>query len=539
MKESRRETRGETQEGVIGNWHLAIRNQESAIVVAGSAALGLLVRAWAATWLTDFWGDSYHHWLITRLTMDHRWLYSDYKGLEVVWTPLYHYLSALAIIASGRGDLAPLHAMNILLGAGACAAAAWLAMRLCANRLAGITAGAVLALMTWHVAFSAMNVTEVFAGLLVLAMALALVVEAPLALLLALGVAMPMTRTDLMVYVGVGALWLLIGRRLKPAAALFGGAAGALAGWSLWSWAKTGNALWWYFQYTQNNRYDWLLSVDLAQSPWLTFAAYLERQSPFVFPALAAGVLAALICKGVARRAIWLVTVLLAAHSLFLIIGYARGIVPILTERYLALDLPLIAVLMSAWVIVVEQSAVVRWLSRTVGRAVTVSSLLASILLIASTGLRFYDDIPELVIRRWGIDPEWQIGSFLDARMQPGDTVLTDAPVAIYRSGKPLGQFISSVELARVGDPARALAARRVSWIVTQPVSYDGAAAFIPRRLMIRQQSGRAGGLRYELVWRYDPSQHNIQSEVWHVSNVSVKSVAPRGMHRNAASGSQ
>ena len=84
------------------------------------------------------------------------------------------------------------------------------------------------------------------------------------------------------------------------------------------------------------------------------------------------------------------------------------------------------------------------------------ASIFVCLILLATTWLRFQNDIPELQIRRWGIDPEWQIGNFLYAQARPGDVVLTDAPVAIYRSGQDITHFVSSVALDRVGDPAAA-----------------------------------------------------------------------------------
>src|SRR5512138_2555217 len=135
---------------------------------AGVFVVALGVRAWTNTWLTDFWGDSYHHWMITRLTLQNGGVYTDYKGLEVVWTPLYHYLAMVPLLLSGRGDLVPLHWMNTIFGALTCALVTWLAWLLYQDLIAAFTAGAALALMSWHIAFSGMNVTEIFSGLLVI-----------------------------------------------------------------------------------------------------------------------------------------------------------------------------------------------------------------------------------------------------------------------------------------------------------------------------------------------------------------------------------
>lgn len=517
---------------------------------AGVFVLALGVRAWTLTWLTDFWGDSYHHWLITRLTMQNGGVYSDYKGLEVVWSPLYHYVSMLPLWLSGRTDIVPLHWMNSVLGALACALAAYVAWRMFANRAAALAAGAVLAVMTWHIAFSGMNVAEVFSGVLILAVVLLVLCKPEAAqrtepsvrsmlwqrlswarvghwfLLLLLAVAMPLTRTDLSVYLGIIVLWLWIQKRYADAVVIAGGVVLALGAWSLWSYVKTGNFLYWYQEYAKNNLHDWLLLNPPTTNPAFAFADYLNRLSPLVLPTLWGGVLSAVTWQGAARRNIWLVTALLAGHALFLIVGYTRGIVPLLTERYLALDLPLVAVLVGGLIVLVGDGVgnVMAWIQTQLPHAVgdrrvtrRWGQAMVAAGLVVLTLVRFWNDMPELAIRRWGIDPEWQIGNYLYAQVQPGDVVLTDAPVAIYRSGKPLAQFISTRQLKQGVAPLEALALADVDWIVSQPQSYDVASSYIPRALLETHTSGTVEGVRFEPVWRYDPQKTDIQSEVWHV----------------------
>lgn len=492
---------------------------------AGVFVLALAVRGWTNTWLTDFWGDSYHHWLITRLTMAHAGVYSDYKGLETVWSPLYHYVSMVPLLLSGNMGIEPLHEMNAVLGAFACALSALLAWRLYAKRTVALAAGGVLALMTWHVAFSGMNVAEVFCGVLLLGLVLFVVWEGQgvehalrrwqLAPEFLLAAAMMLTRTDLSIYLAVMVVWLWIQKRYADALVIAAGAGVALTGWSAWSYFKTGDVLHWYEQYAANNLHDWMAENGAGAGAWLKWSEYMARLSPWVLPALLGGVAGALTMQGAARRNVWLVTCMLAAHCLFLTVGYARGIVPLLTERYLVLDLPLVAVLVAAWVVVIGEG-MRGW--QTV-RGVRIKMLEGAVAfgLIAITALRFQSDMPELEIRRWGIDPEWQVGHFLELRVPPGERVLTDAPVAIYRSGKPLDDFLSSVELGKPDDTAHALKVNGVQWVVTQPALYDEASAFIPKELLLAQRSGVVDGVEYELVWRYDPNAADIQSEVWFV----------------------
>ncbi len=402
---------------------IAMERLKTLALCAGVFVLAFGVRAWTNTWLTDFWGDSYHHWLITRLTILHGGVYSDYKGLEVVWSPLYHYLSTVPLLLTARTDIVPLHWMNTFWGATACALAAYLAWRIYADRVAALTAGLVLAGMTWHIAFSGMNVAEVFSGVLVLSVCILVLVRQPrrntsagfkrhlprmpdlpyLCLLFLLAAAMFLTRTDLGVYLAIVVLWLWIQRRYAEAVALALGAALALFGWSGWSFFKTGNWLHWYQQYTHNNAHDWVLLNEATPNASFTFAEYLNRLSPTVLPALLGGLAFSISTQGAQRRAVWLVTALLAGHSLFLIVGYARGIVPLLTERYLALDLPLAAVLIGSWVWHFGQSfgsgRFMKGFPGKISVSRVVRSLTAAVLVILVFA-RFQNDIPELQIRR-------------------------------------------------------------------------------------------------------------------------------------------
>ena len=61
------------------------RDRQIRLLTLLCVALALAVRATYAAWnVTDFWGDAYHHWLISRLTLANRWTYSDYKGMETI-----------------------------------------------------------------------------------------------------------------------------------------------------------------------------------------------------------------------------------------------------------------------------------------------------------------------------------------------------------------------------------------------------------------------------------------------------------------------
>ena len=66
----------------------SFRDHKTRIAVLVALVVAAVTRLVYATWaVTDFWGDAYHHWLISRLTLANDWVYTDYKGLETIWLP--------------------------------------------------------------------------------------------------------------------------------------------------------------------------------------------------------------------------------------------------------------------------------------------------------------------------------------------------------------------------------------------------------------------------------------------------------------------
>ena len=62
------------------------------------AFIALLVRFfYLGLGLPDLWSDAYHNWYISWATIENGWVYSDYKGRELVWLPFYRYLSTAVI----------------------------------------------------------------------------------------------------------------------------------------------------------------------------------------------------------------------------------------------------------------------------------------------------------------------------------------------------------------------------------------------------------------------------------------------------------
>lgn len=192
----------------------------------------------------DFWGDSYHNWLISSMTLDNNWVYTDYKGRELVWLPFYRYLVAGVMYVFPNMDGFQL--ATYLNTAISIFTVGFLTYKIAQirNTEIAIRAGIVIALLPWYAAYSTMNIPAIFAGLLLLVVVLQVMGGKWywVALLTMIGVLTRYEITYLLMVVGLYTLWV---RDWKNSAALLVGALVGLSMWSFWSHINTGNILYW------------------------------------------------------------------------------------------------------------------------------------------------------------------------------------------------------------------------------------------------------------------------------------------------------
>ncbi len=224
--------------------------------------------------IPDFWGDSYHSMYMSWATIENNWVYSDYKGREVVWLPFYRYLSTIFLFLFQKHDLIIPHFLNMISGALTCGLVAIFTKKLTNNKI-GILAGLILALSPWHVAYSHMNMPEITA-LLLLTLALMAWSNNQILWLIPIGFASVLTRNELTTLLGVFGLVLLIKKDWKAAGTLFVGSVIGLGLWAWWNVIKRGELTWWiesrsrgsswdrYFVITQGSYFnDWYIHLAI------------------------------------------------------------------------------------------------------------------------------------------------------------------------------------------------------------------------------------------------------------------------------------
>lgn len=356
----------------------------------------------------DFWGDSYHHWLISRLTLANQWIYTDYKGLETIWLPGYHYLISLVMFMWGRFDLLPSHVTNMILGTLACGLVAWLVSDITKNWYAGLGAGLTLALLPWHIAYSHLNMPEVMAGVLLLALLLAIRWDR-MALLMGLALVSTLTRYELILFLGIIGVRLGWQENWQAVRRLGLGLGIGLGLWSLWSWYHTGDVLGWWNR--SLNAVAWDARFWSEAGVRLADIGTLVRTASRAYPLLAlVGLATVVVMIGIKRsgwhyplaKEVWLLIALVGLHWLILGLSFVAGYLPVADPRYLLVTLPLLTGLGTIVITSIHNYRV---------RLVFVGAYI--LLLLAS----LYNQIPTFSAMAYIITPERAAGEYLGQKI--------------------------------------------------------------------------------------------------------------------------
>jgi hypothetical protein len=449
--------------------------------------------------LPDFWGDAYHHWLISRLTLANGWVYSDYKGMETIWLPAYHFLISAVMAVSGRLDLAPARLTNLMLGTLACGLVTRLVTAITHSWRTGLLAGLTLALLPWHIAYSNINMPEVMAGLLLLLILFA-ARRGHAGRLAGLAFIGTLTRYELILLLAIVGLWLLWRRQWRALLGVMMGSTLALVLWSAWSWQIAGEALVWWRRSRAATAWDarYWYEAGMRLSDLKTLGQAMLAAFP---PLVVVGpVVAVSVALRSWRRRIppegWLLIALAGGHWLATGLGFAVGHLPLADPRYLLVSLPALAGGGAIAVGAIPCSKV----------RLTLTACYAVFLVVALTR-----QLPTFPDKAYVLAPEKLAGEYLGAVAPVKAGLWVDAPVAIYYSGLGPERFLSSDRLlpdeARWLDttPDIALAemvAYNVSFVLWEDAPYSFVKNVWPQ--MTDGQTFEQGGYRFEPVFRFE-----------------------------------
>ncbi len=474
------------------------RQHPTGLVVIVSIVVAAAIRIWYAhLQVVDFWGDSYHHWLISRLILANNWVYTDYKGMETIWLPSYHYLVSIVMFLWQRFDLTPAYLINGLLGTLSCGLTAWLATDLSKSWWAGLLAGLTLAVLPWHVAYSFMNMPEVVSGLLLLAI-VALARNNHYVWLAILAFVSALTRYELTFLIGVLGGWLFLQWQWRATLSLGIGALLALLAWSIWSWHITGEPLAWWTRSQAAAAWDAQFGIKEGSRPEVGFNKFTFALLQFYLP-LYVTIIA--IWVGSTYK-FWraqmvnyggLLITLVALHWVFIGFFMVRHL-PTIDSRFFLMTLPLL---------VCGGSLVIAAIPRRKTRRVFWG--LHLVLLLLSL-----EQLPAFAKKAYILAPERAAGEHLGAIASAEGHFWVDAPTSIYYSGLSPERFFSSEQLlpddkrCLENTPSFALAAIKqndIRYILWEEVSYTFVGQVWPQ--MAAGQAFEQAGYRFEPVFNY------------------------------------
>ncbi|MEM2474137.1 MAG: hypothetical protein QXX00_05990 [Candidatus Bathyarchaeia archaeon] len=144
-------------------------------------AVALIVRLWHLYEMPiDRLGESYHRWLVSVLTLENNWVYTDFKpppNMTIVWLPLYHYLTAFLMFLLNSKTILISRGLSVIFGSLSSFLIYFLAKKIFGSKWHGIIGGLVLAFQPWHMDFSTLAVAESTSSFLTLTTTFALLMN--------------------------------------------------------------------------------------------------------------------------------------------------------------------------------------------------------------------------------------------------------------------------------------------------------------------------------------------------------------------------
>lgn len=191
----------------------------------------------------DYWGDAHHNLIISKLTLENGFVYSDFRDRHLTWLPLYRYMGSFIMWFTGTYSLLVLNFFNAIIGALAAILACFTGSKLL-DKKTGLWIGLAVSIMPYLIVFSYISMAEMLGGFLLLAWFTSIYKEWMwLALICAFCAAL--TRYELTFLIGMSVLPLIFFKKYKAVGYTVIGLLLGLGIWSWWSYINSGNPLNW------------------------------------------------------------------------------------------------------------------------------------------------------------------------------------------------------------------------------------------------------------------------------------------------------
>ncbi len=457
-----------------------------------TVVVAILIRALALIiGFQDYWGDSYHNIILSKLTLDNGWVYSDFKDRHLTWLPAFRYWGSLVIWITGSAKLITLNIANSFLGVAIVGLGTWLVRTIVGNKTA-IVAGVLLALMPYLIVFSYMNMAEGFGALLILCWVIGVEKKLKSVIFIAALLA-ALTRYELVFCITMATGYLIFVSRKQAVLYTIVGIIVGLSIWSWWSYLNTGDLLNWLWMRIESTT----LSTDF----YAEGAGFFQRfvLLPFFAMLQAFPLIVAFIWlkKVDLRTKEYSLTYFLATLILsgLLFFAYAQTSVIVYPDpRYLVMILPLTVI----WFCLI-------W-SRDYFRPFITTRLLMMLTTLS---------LLQLVIpyyRQFSLQPRIEMGEWMNEQLTDAAIVWSDNAVSIAQSELPLTMFKSSNQLGFSNMESREdlivvdrLRESKVEYLTVYPAPYTTSHQLFPE--LLDNVAFEKNGVTFVPVFKYAPYQ--------------------------------
>ena len=445
-------------------------------MLAAIAFVAAIVRVWRVSTRIDYYGDSYHHWLISYLTAVNNYVYTDFKPntMNLVWLPLYHYINACLMNVSGIYDLTVPHAVNIVAGALTCIFV-YKTARLTVNKTFATAAGLSLAVQPWFIEINSWGVTETLATLFIISAIYFYFNANPTYTTVTIGLSM-LTRYEGWVFASMLLLAAIIERRWRKKEYLLYLAAcsSIVLGWCSWSYFNTSDFFAWYRLQSTMLRWDVLFLEGRERLDFYTSTLYFRLVLDTTSYVFLIG-LAACILKKPPRRNAVILAIFEVTYILLISLQHSLGSA-LLHPRHLAYVFPITAVLCFQFLEGIDVKKLPYIFPKKIALPVLMVILIV-LPVIAQTNL--------FKPQSYLIEPEINTGLKF-RQIYRGGNVICDSPAIIYYSQLDPESVYSSNYIFWYGSTWNKFELRewlrqhRVTYLVWQNASYSATWWLFP-----------------------------------------------------------
>jgi len=445
-------------------------------LLATIASIAAVARFWRVFTRIDYYGDSYHHWLISYLTAVNNYVYTDFKPktMNLVWLPLYHYINAFLMNISGIYDLTVPHAVNIIAGTLTCILV-YKTARLSLNKTFATAAGLSLAVQPWFIEINSWGVTETLATLFIISAIYFYFNAKPTYTAVSIALSM-LTRYEGWVFASMLLLAAVIERKWtkKEYLIYLVACSSIVLGWCSWSYFNTSDLFAWYKLQSTMLRWDVLFLGGEQRLDLHTLTLYFNLVLDATSYTFLIG-LAACILKKPPRRTAVILAILELTYILLISFQHSLGS-SLLHPRHLAYVFPITAVLCFQFLEGINARKLPHILPKKIVLPVLMVSLIA-LPVVTQTDL--------FKPQSYLIEPEINTGLKLK-QIYRGGNVICDSPAIIYYSQLDPKSVYSSNYIFWYGSTWNKLELREwlkqnhVTYLVWQNASYSATWWLFP-----------------------------------------------------------